>query len=193
MQLSLYSKITTLTSVHSRAGCFLSLSDILVFFLPTQKSRTLTQPVALLFQMHSQGWAGGHTPHMQQWDSRHWMSSEGTWGTRLLQACAELWDLAVVCVSYKVRNDSVICQTWCFHQLPLIFLMLRVECLSPKGVFFTTGLEFWQPLYSQKRNRHFQDACGNLVKIPDFLCNFVFYYLGHLHCRHVKGGGKKGN
>lgn len=122
MQLSLYSKITTLTSVHSRAGCYLSLSDILVFFLPTQKSRTLTQPVALLFQMHSQGWAGGHTPHMQQWDSHHWMSSEGTWG----QGCSR------PVLSYGIWLWFV-----CHTRWEMIQLYVRL------GVFISYHSFFW--------------------------------------------------
>lgn len=36
--------------------------------------------------------------------------------------------------------------------------------MPPKGGF-TTGLELWQPQYSQERSRHFQGACGKLVKI----------------------------
>lgn len=110
MQLSFYSKITTLTSMHSRAGCYLPLQHLSLLLAHTEgeDSHSAGSRI-LLFQIHPQDWAVGHAPHMQQWDSHHWMSSAGTWGTRLLWVCAELWDLAMVCVSYKVKNRSESC------------------------------------------------------------------------------------
>lgn len=80
-----------------------------------------------------------------------------------------------------------------FSSVTTYFSNAEGEISVSKGSVFTTGLEFWQPLYGQKRNGHFQHARGNLVKMSDFFfCIFFFYYFGHLHCRHVKGVGKRG-
>lgn len=82
--------------------------SILVFSMPRQKSRTPTKLVAQL-------WASKHSPRIQLETTLHtcsngtavhrcWISPAGTWGKKLLQGCAEEWDLAVVSVSCKVRN-----------------------------------------------------------------------------------------
>lgn len=62
-------------------------------------------------------------------------------------------------------SDSVFSSVTVYFQ----FLIPRVGFLFPKEVF-TTRPEFWQLLYSQERNVHFQCACDKLSEIiPGFL------------------------
>lgn len=121
MQLSFYSKIATLTSVPFLSWLlFVSLGpitsfpcSILVFSMPRQEVRTPTELVAQLC-------TSKYTPRIWQEATLHtcsngtarhrcWISSAGTWGKTLLQGCAEIWDLAMVYVSRKLRNVTGLC------------------------------------------------------------------------------------
>lgn len=62
-----------------------------------------------------------------------------------------------------------------FSSVTTYFSNAEGEISVSKGSVFTTGLEFWQPLYGQKRNGHFQHARGNLVKMSDFF--FLYFFL----------------
>lgn len=62
-----------------------------------------------------------------------------------------------------------------FSSVTTNFSNAEGEISVSKGSFFTTGLEFWQPLYGQKRNGHFQHAHGNLVKMSDFFSVFFSF------------------
>lgn len=83
--------------------------SILVFAMPRQKVRTSTKRVSqICTSKHPPGLS--RRPHSTH-AAMHccWVLFAGTWGKRLLQSCAETWDLAVVYVPHEVRNVTGLC------------------------------------------------------------------------------------